>query len=107
MRAKMVTRSITVTNATVLAVNKASGATADINITLAGKFKSDEALLRKANKENTDANTQLLYVKTTSVSNLLYGVSESEFLAIAKPLDPNTRKPIGGVAEVDTEETED
>ena len=101
MRAKMVTRSITATNALLLAVNKSTGVTFDTKIMLAGKFKSDEALLRKANKDNKDDNVQFLFVKGAEVQNLLYGVSESDFLAIAKPLDPTTRKPVA-TAEAET-----
>lgn len=93
MRAKMVTRQMTVTTATVMMVNKTTGATEDREERLSGKFKNNDEVLKSLVKLYKNTDIQPVFIKSVSEDNFLYGMKENDFIKMAVRLDEN-RNPI-------------
>ena len=92
--ASMVTRTIISTKAKVLFLKVEDNSTKEIEVTLAGTFKKDTAVLNKLKKMYEGSMDQPIFVKSYEAVETLYGMSEDVFLDNAVELDPATRKPL-------------
>lgn len=93
-RKPMVTRTFKSTKANVLCMDIVAGEPFNKLVVLPRTYADDKKLL-KAVKEvvETDEVKAVHVVDTTEVETL-YGMTEAEFIASAKELDPETRKEI-------------
>lgn len=89
-RAPMVTRTFKTTNATLMCVDVETAEVVNKDVVLARTFEDDNAILKAAKKLYETDDTKIVKVVHTSVSETLYGMSEAEFIANAKPLPPRT-----------------
>ena len=91
-RAKMVTRSITATKVEAQIVTISASEITTINVTVSGEFDDADKLLKAVKKQTETNDIKVLQVLTSEKIEKLYGMLESDFLAQAKELDPETRK---------------
>ena len=91
-RAKMVTRTITATKVEAQIVTISASEITTINVTVSGEYDDTEKLLKAVKKATETADIKVLQVLTSEKVEKLYGMLETDFLAQAKELDPETRK---------------
>lgn len=91
---KLITRTITKTEAQVLCLDVVTCEPSTRMFTAMGEFETFDELLKTLKTEYETETFKLVAVKEAWTDELLYGVSEKDFIAIAQLLDPNTRKPI-------------
>lgn len=93
--AKMITRTILGTKASVITVDTISMTASTKEFTIGGECSDNNKLL-KALKKIYETDTLVLssVVKAEKIEKL-YGMTEELFMATAVELDPVTRKPIG------------
>lgn len=91
-RAKMVTRTITATKVEAQIVTISASEITTINVTVSGEFDDADKLLKAVKKQTETNDIKVLQVLTSEKIEKLYGMLESDFLAQAKELDPETRK---------------
>lgn len=91
-RQAMVTRTITTTEVTVMAVNTVSGETFTVNHTLPRTYKDDNAVLKKVQSLADTDTVKHVRVIAIKVNETLYGMSEEEFIAYARVLPPRNTK---------------
>lgn len=89
-RAPMVTRTISTTNATLMMVDTTEGEVYNKDVVLPRTYEDDKAVLKAAKKLYEDDEHKVVQVVSTSVAETLYGMSEADFIAHAKPLPPRT-----------------
>lgn len=90
MRKPMVTRTIITTRVTALCVNPQTAETFEQEFVLIGKI-TDKVLKRVSKIYSTDTCT-IVAIRDIKEVNELYGMDEADFIAVAKKLDPVTRK---------------
>ena len=92
--AKMITRTILGTKASVITVDTTSMTASTKDFTMGGEWTDNNKLL-KALKKTYETDTQVLsaIVKTEKIEKL-YGMTEELFMANAVELDAETRKPL-------------
>ena len=106
-RKPMVTRTIKTTKVNVLCLDVVAGEPFNKMVTLPRTF-SDEKKLMKAVHENVDTETiKAVHIVDKQEVTSLYGMSESDFIASAKELDPESRKIIEQEAGTESEEKEE
>lgn len=94
MRKQMVTRTIISTSITALCVNPQTAETFEQEFTLTGKIVDKDKVLKRVSKlYNTDDCT-IVAIRNLKEVNELYGMDETDFIAGAKILDPETRREI-------------
>ena len=92
MRKPMVTRSIKGTKVTVMCVDTTGAHTFEKEYIVKNKYSTDEKLMNYIRKTyDTDTVKNITLTGKEEVVKL-YGVPEDEFVAMAKELDPETRK---------------
>lgn len=93
--AKMITRTVVGTQITAKVVNKVTDEITSKSIILDAKLTADDSTkaIRLASKSLTEDEVVISVADFTPVEKL-YGVSVDDFMAVAKELDPTTRKPI-------------
>ena len=99
-RKRMVTRTVTGTEAEVKVVVISANEITNIKVTVGGEFTDNEKLLKAIKKETETEDLKVLAIVTTTKIDKCYGMLESDFIKLAKELDPETRKAL------ETEETE-
>lgn len=87
-RIAMVTRTINFTEVTALTVDVVAQATATQVYTLSGTFSDNEKLIKALKKEFETDTTKVVSVISTDVQEKLYGMTEQEFMSLAKVLPP-------------------
>ena len=99
--AKMITRTILGTKATVITVDTTNMTASTKDFTIGGEWTDNNKLL-KALKKIYETDTMVLsaIVKTEKIDKL-YGMTEELFMANAVELDAETRKPLTAVADND------
>ena len=92
MKEKLITRTMHETKATVLGINLNTLQAEQKEFSVAGKFDDDKKLLQIIVGTNLDAfkSFQPCIIASKEVTENLYGVTETEFLKIAKKLPPRT-----------------
>lgn len=91
-REKMVTRTVEGTHVTVLGVNLATEALEERQYNLSGVYKDAEKLKKVAEKVGNSDTFKVVSVKASETFETLYGMTEVEFMELARVLDPKTRK---------------
>lgn len=91
-RQRMVTRTVTGTEAEVKIVNIEASEITTIKVTVGGEFTDNEKLLKAIKKQTETADLKVLAIVSTTKIDKLYGMLEADFIRLAKELDPETRK---------------
>ena len=102
----MVTRTVTGTEAEIQIVTISASEITTIKHTVGGEFTDNDKLLRAIKKEVETDDIKVLQIINTAKIDKCYGMLESEFIKLAKELDPETRKALE-TEETETEATED
>ena len=103
-RKRMVTRTVTGTEAEVKVVVISANEITNIKVTVSGEFTDNDKLLKAIKKETETEDLKVLAIVTSTKIDKCYGMLESEFIKLAKELDPETRK---ALESDDTTETTD
>ena len=85
---KLITRTITTTQAEVMSVDVE---TADVKIktyTIVGEFENNTAILNACKKQFETEQLKLVNVQDSTVIETLYGMPESKFIELAEKLPP-------------------
>lgn len=93
-RASMVTRELIGTEAKVLTVDTVKAATGYTTITVQGKYKTEQNLLKAIKKIYETPELQIVKVVEFKEVHKLYGMPTKDFYKNAIELDPTTRKPL-------------
>ena len=93
--AKMITRTILGTKASVITVDTISMTASTKEFTIGGEWSDNNKLLKALKKIYETDTLVLSAVVKAEKAEKLYGMTEELFLANAVELDPETRKPIG------------
>lgn len=91
-RIPQVTRTIQTTKATALCVDIGSQTTFEKEFILSGTYKDEKSLLKALSKVANDDYTKVVIVKSYEVLETLYGMTEQEFISVAKVLPPRNAK---------------
>ena len=105
-RKRMVTRTVTGTEAEIQIVTISASEITTIKHTVGGEFTNNDKLLRAIKKEVETDDIKVLQIINTTKIDKCYGMLESEFIKLAKELDPETRKALE-TEETETEATEE
>lgn len=89
-----ITRTLTGTRVTVIAVNTKTLSAEKKVLTISGIFDSNEKLLKALKKLYDNDNEIISAVLSSEKFEELYGLDEAIFMQYAVKLDPKTRKPI-------------
>ena len=101
----MVTRTVTGTEAEIQIVTISASEITTIKHTVGGEFTDNDKLLKAIKKDVETDDIKVLQILTTAKIDKCYGMLESEFIKLAKELDPETRKALEN-EETETETTE-
>lgn len=102
-RAPQVTRTIKTTHATLMCVDTETAEVFNRDVVLPRTFDDENAILKAAKKYHETGTHKVVAVVASSVTETLYGMSEADFIAHAKPLPPRT----GTTEESNGDNTED
>lgn len=91
-REKMVTRTVEGTHVTVMGVNLTTESIEERQFNLSGVYKDAEKLKKVAEKIGNSEDFKVVSVKASETFETLYGMTEVEFMELARVLDPKTRK---------------
>lgn len=100
----MVTRTVTGTEAEVKVVVISKDEITNIKVTVGGEYTDNDKLLKAVKKETETNDLKVLSIITATKIDKCYGMLESEFIKLAKELDPETRKALETEEEADTTE---
>ena len=90
-RKPMVTRTITTTRANVLCLDIVAGEPFNKEVVLPRTYKSEKELMKKVS-ELVDNDTQkAVHVVDKKEVETLYGMTEQDFIRLAKPMDENRK----------------
>lgn len=87
-RIPMVTRTITTTKATVLCLDIVAGEPFNYVVTLPRTYKDDKALMKQVSKVIDNDTRKAVHVVDKEEVETLYGMTEQEFINLAKQLPP-------------------
>lgn len=100
-RKPMVTRTFQTTKVNVLCMDTHTCEALNKSVTLAGTFKNEDKMMKAVKSVVEVDNIKAVEIVDTTVEDVLYGMTEQDFITNAVKLDPETRKEI---AEETTEE---
>ena len=89
-RVPMVTRTIKTTTVKVLCVSIVENKTFEQEVALPRTYKDEKSLMKQVKAVLENDNVKPLRVISTEVDETLYGMSEQEFITLAKILPPRT-----------------
>ena len=87
-RKPMITRTIQTTVANVLYLNIAEEKPFYSEVSLPRTYKSEKDLFKAVESLSTDPNVKPVHVADVRVNETLYGMTEQEFISLAKVLPP-------------------
>lgn len=87
-RIPMVTRTITTTKAEVLCLDIMSAEPFNQTVTLPRTYKDEKTLMKKVAEIIDCENVKAVHVVAKEEVETLYGMTEQEFITLAKPLPP-------------------
>ena len=102
-RKPMVTRTIQSTKVVVLCLDTEKCEPYNEVVELSRTYKDDKILLKKVAEVIDNDTNKAVKIVSSEVIDGVYGMTETDFLKYAKPLDPATRKALEE-ADVDEEE---
>jgi hypothetical protein len=91
-REKMVTRTVDITEVEVMVCNVESCEVQIVTYKLTGIFKNTEDIMKKLRKEYETDSLKMVAIQNTSIFEVLYGMTELEFIKLAKVLPPRVSK---------------
>lgn len=104
-RIAMVTRTINFTEVTALTVDVIAQSTGTQVFTLSGTFADNDKLIKALKKEYELETVKIVSVISSEVQEKLYGMTEQEFMSLAKVLPP--RKVYGDTQEQPVEQEQE
>lgn len=87
-RAPMVTRTIQTTRVNVLCLNIEQGEPFNTEVVLPRTYKDEKHLLKAAEKVINSDTVKAVHIVDAKVEETLYGMSEQDFITLAKVLPP-------------------
>ena len=87
-RAPMVTRTIQTTRVNVLCLDIQQGEPFNKEVVLPRTYKDEKHLLKAAEKVINSDTVKAVHVASSEVEETLYGMSEQDFITLAKVLPP-------------------
>lgn len=90
-RERMVTRTVTETVAEIMCLNVTTCEVSIRTFTYAGEFATNEELLKTAKKISETEDFKLVHINSASTKETLYGMSETDFIKLAKVLPPRIK----------------
>ena len=91
-RKRMVTRTVTGTEVEAQIVTISASEITTIKATVSGEYPDADKLMKAVKKSIETDDIKVLQILTTTKIDKCYGMLESEFIKLAKELDPETRK---------------
>ena len=91
-REKMVTRTVTQTEVTLLCVRLSEQKLEHLTTVLPGTYKDEDALLKASKKAVEGDDIKVVSVCEASLKETLYGMPEKDFIASAQILPDRTKK---------------
>lgn len=91
-RIRMVTRTITSTNATMLMVNPADRSTFEQVVPMPGEYKDNDKLMKDIAALFADEPVKPVAILNTEIATKLYGMTEQAFVANAEILPDRETK---------------
>lgn len=101
-RERMVTRTISFTEVTVISMNIETVTPTREVIRVAGVFDNEKTLLKKLKKRYETDLYKIVAITDTVVVEKLYGMSEEDFIEYAKELPPRSSQATAETEEDDT-----
>ena len=92
MREAMVTRTVTFTRCTVMALDTVKGEVQTLTIDYTGNSKDDEKILKELKKNWFVSDIVLVKITAKEDIEQLYGMKESDFIKYAVAMDSRTQK---------------
>lgn len=105
-RVPMVTRTIITTKANVLCLDIVAGEPFNEVVVLPRTYKDDKALMKQVSKVIDNDTRKAVHVVDKEEVETLYGMTEQEFIKLAKELPPRGKNEVEEDDEQDTEEVE-
>ena len=90
MRKPMVTRTIQTTTAQVVYVDINNEITDTMVVTVPRTYKDEKTLMKAISAVVDGDGIKAVHVKSTTVNETLYGMSEADFIAHAQPISKNS-----------------
>ena len=87
-RIPMVTRTITTTHATVLALDITTAEPFNEVVVLPRTYKDDKALMKQVSKVFDNDTRKAVHIVDKKEVETLYGMTEQDFISVAKELPP-------------------
>ena len=92
MREALVTRTISYTRCTVMALDTLKGEVQTLTIDYTGNSKDDEKILKELKKNWLVSDTVLVKIIAKEDIEQLYGMKESDFIKYATPMESRASK---------------
>lgn len=91
MREPMVTRTIVTTKVVALGMDTETCEPGNKVFILPRTYKDDKAIMKELDKRTEDENFKCVKICSTEIIETLYGMTESDFIRVAKELPPRTK----------------
>lgn len=91
MREPMVTRTIVTTKVVVLGMDIKTCEPGNKVFILPRTYKDDKAIMKELDKRTEEENFKCVKICSTEIIETLYGMTESDFIRVAKELPPRTK----------------
>jgi len=91
-RERMITRTVTEVTAKVMCVNVETAQVEVVTHVLSGNYEDDNQILKTLKKLHETDNYKLIKVEEVETNEKLYGMTEQQFIELAKELPPRTAK---------------
>lgn len=102
-RVPMVTRTITTTKANVLCLDIVAGEPFNEVVVLPRTYKDDKALMKQVSKLIDNEQRKAVHVVDKEEVETLYGMTEQDFITLAKVLPPRDKSEVQDDNEDETE----
>lgn len=103
-RIPMVTRTITTTHANVLCLDIVAGEPFNELVVLPRTYKDDKALMKQVSKLIDNEERKAVHVVDKKEVETLYGMTEQEFIKLAKELPPRNANSVDETEEAPEQE---
>ena len=91
MREPMVTRTITTTKVVALGMDIETCEPGNKVFILPRTYKDDKAIMKELDKRTEEENFKCVKICSTEIIETLYGMTEAEFIRVAKELLPRSK----------------
>lgn len=94
-RERMVTRTVNLTVAEVMTVNTTTAEVLTVTVEVSGGLSTDKEIFKAVKAAHETDDVKCVKVMSVTAKEVLYGMSEAEFIRLAKVLPPRTVKDEG------------